>query len=227
MEPVGRGKRLFMKMRLKHISAFTLIEVLMVILLLGIVSTLSIDRLTGTITESQFEETLQEMRMIRNALVGDPTIMTGGVRSSFGYLGDLGGIPTAGQGLSALVTNPSLPAWATNATVRFGYGWNGPYINNVDSGNDITKDAWGNAYVYSPAANPPTIVSYGSDGAVGGTGSASDISIQIPINVYRATVYGVILSAGAQWSGAAEVEMNYPKQWSWSKIARPKRPIPS
>jgi general secretion pathway protein G len=189
---------------------FTLIEVIMVIILLGIVATMSIDSLTGSLTEDKVEATLQEMRAIRNAMVGDPTILTGGVRSNFGYLGDLGGIPTAVQGLSALVTNPGLPAWAMNASVRIGYGWNGPYINNVDSGNDITTDAWGTAYVYSPAASPPTLVSRGSDGAVGGTGTAADITIQIPNNDYKATVNGVILTGGVQWSGDAQIEMNYP-----------------
>jgi type II secretion system protein G len=191
-------------------SGFTLIEATLVIILLGIVAVVSIDSMTGSLSEDKFEATLQEMKTIRNALVGDPTIMTGGVRSSFGYLGDLGGLPTAVQGLAALVTNPGLPVWAMNATVRFGLGWNGPYINNADSGSDITKDAWGNSYIYSPAASPPTLVSRGSDGAVGGTGFAQDITIQITDNVYKSAVSGVILSNGAQWSGAAQVEMNYP-----------------
>ena len=191
-------------------SGFTLIEIIMVIVILGIVATMSIDSLTNNLSEDKFEATLQEMRAIRNALVGDPTILTDSVRSDFGYLGDLGGIPTNVQGLSALVTNPALPAWAIDTTVRIGRGWNGPYISEADTGTSITTDAWGTAYVYDSTATPPTLISRGSDGAVGGTGMAADITMQIPNNVYKATVFGVIVDAGALWSGTAQVEMNFP-----------------
>lgn len=56
-------------------------------------------------------------------------------------------------------------------------------LNNNPSGikylqEDVPKDPWGNDYQYtSPGrnGNPYEIVSYGSDGAPGGTGFAADI----------------------------------------------------
>ena len=52
--------------------------------------------------------------------------------------------------------------------------WNGPYVK----GGRVPSDPWGHAYLYhSPVERAPyEIVSYGSDGHEGGTGSAADIS---------------------------------------------------
>ena len=51
--------------------------------------------------------------------------------------------------------------------------WNGPYLK----GGVVPNDPWGHAYVYrSPGERAPyEIVSFGSDGQEGGTGTAADI----------------------------------------------------
>jgi general secretion pathway protein G len=52
--------------------------------------------------------------------------------------------------------------------------WRGPYLKRA-----VPKDPWGHDYVYTPPAAGKadfTIVSYGSDGAPGGTGDAADIT---------------------------------------------------
>ena len=123
-------------------------------------------------------------------------------RNSFGFLGDVGAIPTAGQGLAALWTNPGLPAWAINTPTRIGIGWNGPYLNNGFLGTDYTKDAWGNPYLYNPGANPPTLISRGAGRA--------DITLDIPAALISATVQGVIWNNGIPWAGTAQVELNAP-----------------
>ncbi len=70
---------------------------------------------------------------------------------------DAGRYPTAEEGLSVLIQRPA------NLDV-----WNGPYLK----GARVPLDPWGNAYRYPPYE----IVSLGSDGAEGGTGTAADIS---------------------------------------------------
>ena len=70
--------------------------------------------------------------------------------------------PTTEQGLNALRVQPA------DAT-----GWKGPYTTK-----DIPTDPWGNEYLYeSPGPNGEdfVIISYGSDGAPGGEGDASDL----------------------------------------------------
>ncbi len=75
---------------------------------------------------------------------------------------DLGRYPTTSEGLDALTQAGAKP------------GWNGPYLR----GGVIPKDPWGNSYVYrSPGErNPYDIVSLGSDGQEGGSGTATDIA---------------------------------------------------
>jgi general secretion pathway protein G len=76
---------------------------------------------------------------------------------------DAGRYPTASEGLNALVQRP------TGAEI-----WNGPYVK----GGKVPSDPWGNPYQYrSPVESAPyEIVSYGSDGREGGTGTAADVS---------------------------------------------------
>ena len=77
---------------------------------------------------------------------------------------DTGRYPTAGEGLDALVQRP------TSVDV-----WNGPYVK----GGRVPLDPWGHPYQYRAADDhtpPYEIVSFGSDGREGGTGTAADIS---------------------------------------------------
>ena len=67
--------------------------------------------------------------------------------------------PTSGEGLNALVSNSK----------------NKNFLNS----NDVPNDPWGNAFVYKqpgPNGAKYEIMSYGSDGAPGGTDDAADIS---------------------------------------------------
>ena len=193
-------------------KGFTVIEILMAIVLISIVSLVAMDVINDTVSEGRFEETVSKMTAIQNAMIGDASVMEAGSRTSFGFLGDVGAIPTAAQGIAALVSQPTpaLPAYAMNATARFGLGWNGPYLSNMSSGTDYTKDGWGNAFVYSPTASPPTLVSYGANGVAGGTGLDQDITVNLPTEMRTATVNGFICSAGGPISSASSVTLYYP-----------------
>ena len=63
--------------------------------------------------------------------------------------------PSSSEGLNALVNNPKK--------------------NFLDS-SSVPKDPWGNDYVYKLENNRPIIISYGADGAPGGSGLDADIS---------------------------------------------------
>jgi type II secretory pathway pseudopilin PulG len=189
----------------------TLIELMLAIILISITSVAGIDVMTDTLNEGRFRDTKTKLVAIRNALVGDPSLTAAGVRSSFGYQGDIGGIPSSAQGLAALWTMPSgFSAYAIDSGSRIGVGWNGPYLNVTSSGVDYTIDGWGNSFVYNPTASPPTVVSLGADGAAGGTGYNQDITMELPSNVTNATVFGVIVDNGAVWNQAADIVLNEP-----------------
>ena len=190
-------------------SGFTLMELMMVITIVSVLTVASLTPISNTIDQSRFDETVSRIKVIRDAMLGDPTIKDGGLRSSFGFLGDLGSIPSAVQGIAALSTNPGLPAWTLDTTVRFGRGWNGPYITSAQAGTNFTLDGWGRALIYSPTATPPSITSYGADGVAGGTGFNTDIVVQLPTNLQTAMVYGFISNSGSAYAGPATIDINY------------------
>lgn len=189
-------------------SGFTLIEMLMAIILIAIVSVVSIEAINDSVDDMRFQETVDEMKAISDAIIGNDKLREGGSRTSFGYFGDVGALPSV---IGDLLTKPAaVSAYTVSSIHRTAYGWNGPYLTGGDSGTDYTKDAWGRSYVYSPSATPPTLVSYGADGVAGGTGLDQDITITWPVAQRTATVEGFVSDAGSPFTSGAEAELNYP-----------------
>ena len=128
---------------------FTLIEVLVVVMILGILAAIVVPRIMDRPDEAKRTAARIDIASLVQALKL--------------YRLDNGGYPSTEQGLVALVQRPG------NAQE-----WNGPYLK----GGVVPNDPWGHAYVYrSPVERAPyEIVSFGSDGQEGGTGTAADIS---------------------------------------------------
>jgi general secretion pathway protein G len=129
--------------------AFTLIEMLVVILILSILAALIIPRLVGRTSDAKIAAAKSDIATLSSAVQQ--------------YRLDNDHYPTTEQGLQSLSVQPSDAPH-----------WKGPYLTKP-----INNDAWGNAYVYqSPGPNGQDylITSYGSDGAPGGTGDAADIT---------------------------------------------------
>jgi general secretion pathway protein G len=77
---------------------------------------------------------------------------------------DAGRYPSSAEGLAALVRRaPGVGAW------------NGPYLR----GGDVPNDPWNHPYVYRAPGQRGAydIVSFGSDGREGGSGTAADLSL--------------------------------------------------
>ena len=129
---------------------FTLIEVVLVIVIVGILSTVAFRSGKQIYDSAKLEQTRQELDALAYAVAGNPDLQNSGVRSDFGYVGDIGAMP---PNLDALVLNPG--SYAT---------WKGPYISNrfTQIADDYKKDAFGTSYSYGGA----TVMS---------TGSGSDI----------------------------------------------------
>jgi prepilin-type N-terminal cleavage/methylation domain-containing protein len=133
---------------------FTIIEMVMVIVLLGILAAIAIPRMGGISESSRITATKSEMMMLKKAIVGNSAIATAGRYIDVGFEGNVGHPPAS---LSELGIKPdSLPAY--NKFTRI--GWNGPYVDTA--GDDYLKDAWGVYYVYDGAVRAITSVG-GSD----------------------------------------------------------------
>lgn len=130
-------------------EGFTLVEILVVITIIGLIMGLVGPRVLNYLTESKAKAAKIQIESFSTAL-------------DLFFL-DTGRYPTSSEGLAALVQRPgSIGAW------------NGPYLK----GGLVPADPWGNAYQYRAPGQHGAydIVSYGTDGQEGGSGTAADIT---------------------------------------------------
>jgi len=130
---------------------FTLIEILVVVLILGILAGIVVPRLLDKPEEARRTKAAVQIRGLEEALAI--------------FKLDNGFYPDTEQGLEALVEKP--------ATGRIPTRWRaGGYIKK------IPKDPWGNDYIYiSPGSHGDfDLSSYGADGQPGGDGDDADIN---------------------------------------------------
>jgi general secretion pathway protein G len=128
-------------------AAFTLIELLIVMVILGLLAALVGPRMFGKTEKAQQRAAKSQITLFETAIDT--------------YRLDVGRFPTTEQGLQALRVAP-------DGATR----WDGPYLPK-----EIPLDPWGNPYAYkSPGDHGDyDIVSYGADGMPGGEGPDADI----------------------------------------------------
>jgi prepilin-type N-terminal cleavage/methylation domain-containing protein len=123
-------------------TGFTLIELVMVIVVLGILSAVAIPQFTDMADSSKIAATKKELQEIKRAIVGNADLIAGGQLVDRGFEGDVGFTPSL---LIDLGKKPdSVSAW--NNLTRL--GWNGPYIDT--SGGNYLTDSWGTGYIFLP-----------------------------------------------------------------------------
>lgn len=138
--------------RLSAVAArgFTLIEIMVVVVIMGILAALVVPKLMGRADDARIIAAKQDIATVMQALKL--------------YKLDNQRYPTTEQGLQALIAKPTEGPAAN--------GWKtGGYLDK------LPKDPWGNPYQYlSPGIKGEIdVISLGGDGQPGGVGNDADI----------------------------------------------------
>lgn len=129
-------------------GGFTLIEIMVVVVILGILAAIVAPNVISRIDDAQINRAKQDIRGIESALKL--------------YYMDNSRYPSTDQGLEALTTRPN------DSTVR---NWRGPYLDKMP------LDPWNNPYRYLyPGRNGEfDVFTYGADNQPGGEGISAEI----------------------------------------------------
>ncbi len=133
--------------RTRKVGGFTLLELLVVLVILGLLAGLVAPRMFANISKSEVKIARAQISALESALEN--------------YRLDVGRFPSSEQGLNSLDKAPgSEPRWA------------GPYLKK-----SVPLDPWGNAYQYRMPGERGDfdLFSFGRDGKPGGTGDDTDL----------------------------------------------------
>ncbi len=134
-------------MKRKH-TGFSMIELLVVLVILGMLAGLVGPRLFGKLDSSKVKTAETQIKMLKGALQT--------------YRLDVGDYPSTDEGLEALVRAPS----GVDA-------WQGPYLDE-----EVPQDPWANPYQYErkpSGLQDFTLYSLGADKNPGGDGLDADV----------------------------------------------------
>ena len=195
----------------------SLIELIIILAVLATLITLLVPSTVQQLTAARWNDTLDEMEGLKEALIGDPDLIAQGLRSDFGYLGDMGDLPAT---LDDLVVQDGQPVYTFDSSKRVGAGWKGPYFT-LGPGSDAAShrvDAFGNEYLYDDTEYvndegqlvDAKLVSLGADGVAGGTGVDEDVTVEVLKAETAATVNGYATDATDTPLVGAEVSIHYP-----------------
>jgi general secretion pathway protein G len=141
-----------MTVSVRRRSGFTLLELVVVIIVLGLLAGLVAPQIIGRLSDAKSTTARTQIELLSVALDG--------------YRLDNGGYPTTDQGLAALRDKPTRPPLPSN--------WRGPYLRKA-----VPLDPWGRAYLYKAPgeknAGAFDLESLGRDGKVGGDGEDADV----------------------------------------------------
>lgn len=141
--------------RRRRQAGFTLLEMLVVLVIIGLLLGLVGMRLLSNVDRGKVTAATAQARVLKTAL---ETLRL-----------DIGRLPTPEEGMALLVTPPRDAGAARR--------WMGPYLEGA-----VPNDPWDRPYLYQPgrAGQDVTVLSLGADGKPGGSGADADIAVPAP-----------------------------------------------
>jgi general secretion pathway protein G len=142
--------------KLNRNRGFSLLEMLVVLLIIGMLAALVGPKLFSKVDSSRVQTAMVQMKTFKGTL---ETMRL-----------DIGRFPSQDEGLQLLTKAP------TDEKIRT--RWRGPYLDE-----ELPLDPWGNPYQYSlpgSGGQPFALYSFGADGKRGGEGFDADIGYLPP-----------------------------------------------
>ena len=133
----------------RNVSGFTLVELLVVLIILGLVASIAGPNVMKYLGSSKAKTAKLQLKEIESSL-------------ELFFL-DTGQYPATEQGIDALIKN--------DGSIM---GWNGPYFKTAQ----VPNDPWGHSYVYLKPGEHGAfdLISLGADNQPGGEGDDKDIT---------------------------------------------------
>jgi len=147
---------MFKVLRGQEHTGFTLLEMLVVLVIIGLLAGLVGPRMFGKVDSSKVKTAGIQVKMLKGSL---ETMRL-----------DINRFPTQKEGLESLFHHPTEEPLKSL--------WKGPYLDE-----EIPLDPWGNPYQYQIPGDegyPFALFSYGADGKSGGDGFNGDIGYLPP-----------------------------------------------
>ena len=138
----------------RHSAGFTLLEMLVVLVIIGLIAGLVGPRMFTQVDKSKVQTAETQVRMLRGSL---ETLRL-----------DIGHFPTVAEGGLNILHSPPSDEKLKNL-------WKGPYLDEP-----VPLDPWGNPYQYSMPGKdgfPFALYSLGADGQSGGEGYNADVGL--------------------------------------------------
>lgn len=133
-------------------NAFTMMELLIVIVILGLLSALVLPDIFGKSAQAKKDLTCMQLKSIEEA-----------VKS---FKSDNGSYPTVREGLNVLLENPSKEKYPNYNEV--------PYLGS----KSVPKDSWKKEFTYIIKNDEFDVISFGADQKEGGEGIEADFGIE-------------------------------------------------
>lgn len=137
-------------MNRKNRSAFTLVEIMAVVIIIGLLAAVAAKNFMGQTDRARVKTTQATLKVLQEQIMM--------------FKLDTGRYPTEEEGLKALIEQPSdVENWEPSG-----------YLQSTT----VPKDAWNNEFAYqlNPESGKPfVVISYGADGQEGGEGYDADL----------------------------------------------------
>lgn len=131
-------------------KGFTLIEIMVTMGIISILLAIIVPNFSSFWENENITRTKERMRIIKKALVGDKDLLQNGIRTSYGFVGDNGELPTFKNSSSSAAELTSL---VNRPPDGYYPNWKGPYLSGFTS--DWHKDVWGNPFRFKYLPDSP------------------------------------------------------------------------